>query len=545
MSDGRKTEERTQRPGTLKSLALAMASWRTAAVTLLSFSSGLPLGLVWIAIPDWLRSSGVDIRVVGLVTLAQAPWSFKFLWSPLMDRYVPPFWGRRRGWMALAQVALFATTLALAGVSDHPEAAWVVGALAMAVAFSAATQDIAIDAYSVEVLRKEEQGIAVGAKVALYRAAMFIAGSAAITLAGRVSWKWVVIGLAALYLPLLVVTRFAPEPEERLPPPRSLKDAVWYPFVGFLTRHRALEILAFVFAYKLADNLGGSLLRPFLVDMGYSSLHRGVALGTIGLFGTILGTLIGGAWTTVLGLGRALWIFGVVQIVSNVGYVLVARAGAPNTVLMYSAIGFEQVTQGLGTGAFSVLLLRLTQKRFSATQFALLSSLFSIPRVVAGPISGYAVHAMGWEQFFWLTMAAGVPGLLLLARFVPLGVKDPNFDVEAQVRPAMRAVSRGALTMAAVLAGVAGIVLGGVTTALLSAMQAVRTNPAAGFDFGKALETMLHPASGTDWVTLVGIVIFGVVVGLFTAAALAARSGAFYIPEQEAPPPTPGAAEAR
>ena len=545
MSDGRKTEERTQRPGTLKSLALAMASWRTAAVTLLSFSSGLPLGLVWIAIPDWLRTAGVDIRIVGLVTLAQAPWSFKFLWSPLMDRYVPPFWGRRRGWMAVAQVALFATTLALAGVSDHPEAAWVVGALAMAVAFSAATQDIAIDAYSVEVLRKEEQGIAVGAKVALYRAAMFIAGSAAITLAGRISWKWVVIGLAALYLPMIVITRFAPEPEERLPPPRSLKDAVWYPFVGFLTRHRAIEILAFVFAYKLADNLGGSLLRPFLVDMGYSATDRGVALGTIGLFGTIAGTLIGGAWTTVLGLGRALWLFGVVQIVSNVGYVLVARAGAPNGLLMYSAIGFEQVTQGLGTGAFSVLMLRLTQKRFSATQFALLSSLFSIPRVVAGPISGFAVYAMGWENFFWVTMVAGIPGLLLLSRFVPLGVKDPNFDVETQVRPAVRAMSRGALTTTAVLSGVAGIVLGGLTTALLGAMQAVRTNPTGGFDFGAALSSMLQPASVTDWVTLAGIVIFGVMVGLLTAAALAARSGAFYIPEQEAPPTPPGAAEAR
>jgi len=546
MSDGSKTEERAKRPGTLKSLALAMASWRTASVTLLSFSSGLPLGLVWIAIPDWLRSSGVDIRVVGLVTLAQAPWSFKFLWSPLMDRYVPPFWGRRRGWMALAQVALFATTLALAGLGSHPEAAWVVGALAMAVAFSAATQDIAIDAYSVEVLRKEEQGVAVGARVALYRAAMFIAGSAAITLAGRISWSWVVIGLALLYLPLLLITRFAPEPEERVPPPRSLKDAVWYPFVGFLNRHRALEILAFVFAYKLADNLGGSLLRPFLVDMGYSALHRGVALGTIGLFGTIIGTLIGGAWTTVLGLGRALWVFGVVQIVSNVGYVLVARAGAPNEWLMYSAIGFEQVTQGLGTGAFSVLLLRLTQKRFSATQFALLSSLFSIPRVVAGPISGFAVHAMGWEQFFWFTMVAGVPGMLLLSRFVPLGVKDPNFDVETQVRPATRALSRGALTTAAVLAGVGGILLGGLTTALLGAMQAVRTKPADGFDFGAALSAMLQPASITDWVTLAGIVIFGVVVGLLTAAALAARSGAFYIPEEEAPPtPPPGAAEAR
>ncbi|GEN08162.1 MFS transporter, PAT family, beta-lactamase induction signal transducer AmpG [Myxococcus fulvus] len=528
-----------KRPGTWASLARAMASWRTASVTLLSFSSGLPLGLVWIAIPDWLRSIGVDIRVVGLITLAQAPWSFKFIWSPLMDRYVPPFWGRRRGWMAVAQVALFATTLALAGLGEHPEAAWVVGALAMAVAFASATQDIAIDAYAVEVLRKEEQGVAVGARVALYRAAMFIAGSAAITLAGRVSWKWVVIGLATLYLPMLIITRFAPEPEERLAPPKSLKDAVWYPFVGFLSRHRALEILAFVFLYKLADNLGGTLLRPFLVDMGYSDLHRGVALGTIGLFGTILGTLVGGAWTTVLGLGRALWVFGVIQIVSNIGYVLVARAGAPSVWLMYSAIGFEQVTQGLGTGAFSVLLMRLTQKRFSATQFALLSSLFSIPRVVAGPIAGFLVYSIGWEPFFWFTMVGGIPGLLLLARFVPLGVRDPDFDVQS--RPTTRAVSRPMMVGSAALAAVVGMGLGLVTTALLTAVQNLRKAPQAGFDFATPFGALFQPASVTDWVTLASIIVFGLTVGLLTAAVLAARSGAFYLPEQEAPPSPSGA----
>ncbi|WP_338865105.1 AmpG family muropeptide MFS transporter [Myxococcus stipitatus] len=539
MSEQDKSGAKGARPGTWASLARAMASWRTASVTLLSFSSGLPLGLVWIAIPDWLRSIGVDIRVVGLITLAQAPWSFKFLWSPLMDRYVPPFWGRRRGWMAVAQVALFATTLALAGVGDHPETAWVVGALAMAVAFASATQDIAIDAYAVEVLRKDEQGVAVGARVALYRAAMFIAGSASITLAGKVSWKWVVIGLAALYLPMLFITRFAPEPEEHFTPPKSLKDAVWYPFVGFLARHRALEILAFVFLYKLADNLGGTLLRPFLVDMGYSDIHRGVALGTIGLFGTIAGTLIGGAWTTVLGLGRALWVFGVIQIVSNIGYVLVARAGEPNVMLMYCAIGFEQVTQGLGTGAFSVLLMRLTQKRFSATQFALLSSLFSIPRVVAGPIAGFLVYAIGWEPFFWFTMVGGIPGLLLLARFVPLGVRDPNFDVQS--RPAARAVSRSMLMGGAVFSAVVGMGVGAALTALLTAVQNLRKTPQAGFDFATPFAALLQPAGVTDWVTLASIVVFGLTVGLLTAAVLAARSGAFYLPDEEAPPTPSGA----
>jgi PAT family beta-lactamase induction signal transducer AmpG len=163
----------------------AMRSWRTASVALLSFASGLPLGLVWIAIPDWMRASGVDIRIVGLTTLAQAPWSFKILWSPLMDRYALPLFGRRRGWAALAQVALFALTLMLAGVGDRPETPWVVLALALAIAFASATQDIAIDAYAVDVLRPDEQGVVVGARIALYRAAMFTAGSLAITLAGQ------------------------------------------------------------------------------------------------------------------------------------------------------------------------------------------------------------------------------------------------------------------------------------------------------------------------------------------------------------------------
>ncbi|HPK72226.1 MAG TPA: hypothetical protein PLN93_09820, partial [Vicinamibacterales bacterium] len=175
-------------PSALVSLWRALTSWRTASVALLSFSSGMPLGLVWYAIPDWMRSIGVDIRIVGLFTLAQAPWTLKVIWSPLMDRYVPPFWGRRRGWMAITQVALTVIGLLFAGVGRHPDAIWIVGALALAVAFASASQDIAIDAYAVEVLRKDEQGAAVGARVAFYRAALVVSGGAAITMAGRLGW---------------------------------------------------------------------------------------------------------------------------------------------------------------------------------------------------------------------------------------------------------------------------------------------------------------------------------------------------------------------
>ncbi|KAB2968381.1 MAG: AmpG family muropeptide MFS transporter, partial [Thermoanaerobaculia bacterium] len=418
-----------RRPGMWASLRAAMTSWRTASVALLSFSSGMPLGLVWIAIPDWMASIGVDLRVVGLITLAQAPWTFKFLWSPLMDRWVPPFLGRRRGWIALALAALFATTLALAGVGSHPEAPWVVGVLALAIAFTSATYDIAYDAYTVDVLRPAEQGPAVGAKIALYRAAMYLAGAIAITFAARWSWPAVLVVLAIAYLPFLFVTLRAPEPEEVVVAPRTLRAAVWEPFLGMLARHRALEILAFVLCYKLADNLAQALLRPFLVQMGYDAFDRGVALGTAGAVATSVGALLGGVLTTSLGLGRALWLFGFIQIGSNLGYILVAGS-AVNRPLMYGAMFFESFTQGLGTGAFLVLLLRLTEKRFSATQYALLSSLFGIPRLITGPVSGFAADALGWTPFFWLSMLAGIPGLVLLARFVPWGVREPVLTVE-------------------------------------------------------------------------------------------------------------------
>ena len=405
-----------------------LRSRRTLAVSALSFASGLPLGLVWYAIPDWMRDAGVDIRLVGLLTLAQAPWSFKVLWSPLMDRYVPPFWGRRRGWMAVTQILLSVLVLMLAGVGERPDALWIVGAMAFAIAIASASQDIAIDAYAVEVLRKEEQGAAVGARLAFYRAAMLVSGGVSITLAARIGWPAVNGLLAVVFVLMLALTWRSPEPDMQPAPPATLRDAVWLPLVGMLCRPRALEILAFVLLYKLGDQLTQSLTRPFLIDMGYNAFDRGVALATLSVGLTILGTFIGGLVTTAAGLGHALWIFGLVQIFSNAGYFLLAVLDRPNVAVMYGATGFEVFSAGLGMGAFGVLLLRLTEKRFSATQYALLSSLFAVPRVVAGPITGFTVSAIGWPSFFLLTMALGIPGLVMLARFVPIGVREPDLD---------------------------------------------------------------------------------------------------------------------
>jgi PAT family beta-lactamase induction signal transducer AmpG len=508
--------------GALASLVLAMRSRRTAFVVLQSFSSGLPLGLVWYAIPDWMRDIGVDIRVVGLITLAQAPWAFKVLWSPLMDRYVPPFWGRRRGWMAVTQVALLVLGLMLAGLGQRPEAIWVVGALALAIAVASASQDIAIDAYAVEVLHTDEQGPASGARIALYRAALLVSGGASITLAARFGWPAVNVLLALVYLPVLWITWKSPEPDVQPTPPRTMRDAVWLPFLSFLTRRQALEILAFVVLYKFADNLAQALTRPFLIDMGYSADHRGIALATVGVVATVVGAFLGGWVTTLAGLGHALWIFGFLQLFSNAGYFLLSVLGAPNLPAMYGATGFELLTSGMGTGAFAVLLLRLTERQFSATQYALFSSLFALPRVVAGPVTGFAVDALGWPTFFLATMVVGIPGLLMLARFVPLGVREPEFDLEgprAPTLPATRSQLIVSTTTGGVVAGVSALAL----LAALEALDAMRAAPEGGFAFGAALERLRHPVAIADWVQLVGVLAFAAISGLFVSAMRARR----------------------
>jgi PAT family beta-lactamase induction signal transducer AmpG len=506
-------------------------SWRLSAVALASFSSGLPLGLVWIAIPTWMAQAGVDIKVVGLFTLAQAPWSFKFLWAPLMDRFPPPFLGKRRGWILVSQLALLALGLTLAALAHRSDAVAMIGAITLLTGLAAATQDVAIDAYAVDVLRRDEQGAAVGARTALYRAAMFVSGGVAITLASPFdatlagypihwpgSWGLVNLLLALCFVPSLWLTWKSPDPEEVIEPPHRLRDAIWGSFLGFLGQHRALEILAFVVLYKLSDNLTQALTRPFLVQVGFGPVDVGVATATIGLVATLVGTVLGGLLTDSLGLGRALWIFGFFQIVSNLGYAVVAQVG-PNRWVMYAATAFELGSTGLGSGAFGVLLLRLTQKRFSATQYALLSSLFTLPRVLAGPVAGIMADAIGWRDFFIFTIVTGIPGMVMLARFVPWGVRDPMIGVAAAPKgpPLMaRAIVVRASTFAlAAWAASSGLV------GVLGGLAAIRGG--RGFDPAPAAMAALRPTTVGEWITCVSLWLVGVTVGLATAAVLVAR----------------------
>lgn len=503
---------------TWQSLKAIGSSRRLLSVALLSFSSGLPLGIVWFTVPAWLTQAGVDIRLVGLLTLAQAPWSFKSLWSPLMDRHSLPFLGRRRGWIALSLIVLVALGFALAFVASRPLDLVAVGLVCLAIAFASATHDIAYDAYAVDVLRKEEHGMAVGARMAFYRGAMLLSGGVAITLAKWLPWP-TVFGLFALcYLPFIWVAGRAPEAEDMEVAPKSLREAVWEPFLGFMRQHRALEILGFVVLYKLSDNLTQALTRPFLIQAGYGPVDVGVATATIGQFAFVAGAFVGGMLTNSMGLGRALWVFGFFQIVSNLGYALVAAVGV-HRPLMYAAQAFELGSTGLGSGAFGVLLLRLTQRRFSATQYALLSSLFTIPRVLAGPPAGLLADAIGWRDFFLSTLVLGLPGLYMLSRFVPWSVRDPIFTV-APASP-LPPLPRNTLAMRSTLIGAMTLGLGVFAMASLDGIRAVRAGRA--FDMGGQVTAVLVPSGIGGWLTLAGVAVLAVATALAAAAALYAR----------------------
>ncbi|HEY6552370.1 MAG TPA: MFS transporter, partial [Vicinamibacteria bacterium] len=332
------------------------------------------------------------------------------------------------------------------------------------------------------------------------------------------SWGLINLLLALCYIPCLWVTWRAPEPEETIAPPGRLRDAVWGSFLGFLGQHRALEILAFVVLYKLSDNLTQALARPFLVQVGFGPVDVGVATATIGLLATLVGTMLGGLLTNSLGLGRALWIFGFLQIVSNLGYALVAEVG-PHRPLMYAATAFEMGSTGLGSGAFGVLLLRLTQKRFSATQYALLSSLFTLPRILGGPVAGVMADAIGWRDFFVFTIVTGIPGMLMLARFVPWGVREPVFQVAtARTGPSL---SKRSLIARAAIGGIAVGTASVAMIALLRGLSALRAG--RGFDPAPAAMALVQPTTLGDWTTSVGLVLVALLAGLGTAAVLVAR----------------------
>ena len=381
----------------------------------LGFASGLPLALTAGTLQAWLTVAGLDLRTIGIVTLVGLPYTLKFLWSPLMDRFVPPWLGRRRGWMVATQLGLIAGIAAMA-VTGSADAIWSLSVLAIAVAFLSASQDIAFDAYRADVLLARERGIGAGISVTGYRIAMLISGAVALILSDHIGWQSTYLLMASLMLIGVATTLLSPEPSSAITPPRTLSEAVWGPIREFFSRSPAVGLLLLIVLYKVGDAFAGTLTMAFLIrGVGFSPTEVGVINKGMGLLATLFGALTGGALMARMGLFRALLLFGLLQAVSNLSFMVLAWTGK-SYLVMVSAVAFENLSGGMGTAAFVALLMSLCDHRYTATQFALLSALGALGRVFVGPPSGYLVETVGWVVFFFITFLAALPGLGLLWR---------------------------------------------------------------------------------------------------------------------------------
>lgn len=387
---------------------------RVAAVLLLGFSSGLPLALTAGTLQAWLAVENVDITTIGFFTLAGQPYIYKFLWAPLMDRFAPPLFGRRRGWILVAQIALL-VAIAFMGTLSPRDTPWLLGGTALVVAFLSASQDIVVDAYRTDVLHESERGAGAAIFVMGYRVAMLVSGGLALVLADQVfGWSGMYFLMALMMIVGMVATWFAPEPEDAGRAPASLTAAFVEPLREFLSRNGAWLLLLLIVLYKLGDAFAGTLTTAFLIrGVGFSATDVGAIYKVLGLGATITGALAGGAWMAGLGLYRALMIFGILQAVTNLGFMALAITGK-SYALMVAVVAAENLCGGMGTAAFVALLMTLCNHRFSATQYALLSALAAVGRVYVGPASGYLVVAIGWAPFFFFTFLIALPGLWLL-----------------------------------------------------------------------------------------------------------------------------------
>ena len=393
------------------------------------FSSGLPLYLLLNLVPAWLKSEGVDIKAIGLMALIQFPYTWKFVWSPLMDRFTVLPLGRRRGWMLLSQLFLL---LAIAGLGllNPAVTLWSIAALAFGVAFFSASQDIVLDAFRREILSDEQLGLGTALHVNAYRIAGLVPGALSLILADHLPWSWVFLITALFMLPGVMLTLWVKEPD-LCRPPKSLREAVVEPFHEFVTRkgwRYALLILLFLFLYKLGDSMATALATPFYLDMGYSKSEIGLIAKNAGLWASVAGGLLGGLWMLQLGINRALWIFGVVQLGSILGFVWLSGYDA-NLWALGLVIAFEALGVGLGTAAFTAFIARETDPRYTATQFALFTSLAAVPRTVVNASTGYLVAWCGWQNFFWLCTLLAIPGMVLLLKVAPWKAEDENKNI--------------------------------------------------------------------------------------------------------------------
>jgi len=390
-------------------------SRRMLVALLMGFSGGLPLLLTMGVLQAWMKEGGVDLTWIGMITLVQIPYTWKFLWAPFLDRFIPPFLGRRRGWLLMSQIALMASIVGL-GYSDPVKNTWMMIVAAVLVAFFSATQDIVIDAYRREDLPDEELGLGSSMYVYGYRLGMLLASGGGMILADFISFSQVYFIMALCLLPGVITTLLTPEPKVSVGIPRTMREAVVNPMVDYFSRNGAIWMLAFILMYKIGDTMASAITIPFYLEIGFSKTEIGTVVKFFGTAATLAGAALGGLLLLKLGIHRGLWIFGILQALSTAGFAILARIGH-NISLLSGVIAFENLSSGMGTAAFVAFMASITNKKFTATQYALLTSLMGLPRALASSVTGFMAKNIGWEQFFIGCTLIAIPGMLLLLKF--------------------------------------------------------------------------------------------------------------------------------
>jgi PAT family beta-lactamase induction signal transducer AmpG len=388
---------------------------------LMGFACGLPLLLTSTVLQAWMKKVGIDLTMIGLMALVGLPYTLKFLWAPFLDRFTISSLGRRRGWLLLAQIALVFSIAGLGFINPAQNPVVMVLA-ALLVTFSSASQDIVVDAYRREDLADEELGLGSSFYINGYRIGMLLASGGGLILADYLSFKTAYMIMAACMLPAIITTLLTPEPSIAAGTPKTMREAIVEPLSEYFSRENAVLILAFILLYKIGDTMASAITTPFYLDLGFSMKEIGAIVKVFGLGATIAGSLIGGMLMLRMGINRSLWVFGFLQGISVAGFAVLARIGYSLPALS-GVIAIENLTGGMGTAAYAAFMGSITNKKFTATQYALLSSLMGVPRVLASAPTGFLAKHMGWENFFIFCVFIAIPGMLLLLKFAPWNPK--------------------------------------------------------------------------------------------------------------------------
>jgi len=381
----------------------------------MGFSCGVPLMLTLSVLQAWMKQEGVDLSVIGAMSLVGIPYTIKFLWAPILDRFTLPFLGRRRGWLLLIQIALMFTIAAMALLHPARNPMWVAIA-ALIVAFFSASQDIVVDAYRREDLTDAELGLGSALYVNGYRFGLLIVSGGGLILADRIGFSAVYLVMSLCMIPGILTTAKTPEPPLIQGAPSTMKEAVWLPLKDFFSRNGAMAILAFILLYKIGDTMATAMTVPFFLDIGFTNSEIGTIVKLFGFWAIVAGAFLGGVILLRIGIYQGLWLFGIFQAVSTAGLMILASVGYSVSFLAMVIIG-ENLASGMGTSAYTAFMASMTNRRFTATQYALLSSIMGVPRVLLAAPTGWIAQNVGWMGFFGLCMLLAVPGLLLLLRF--------------------------------------------------------------------------------------------------------------------------------